>query len=76
MRRYEYRCQTCGRHFKITSSDSEDEQAPECPNCQSQDIEFKLSSLFVPEERPNPAATLARTSVAIAGNCGSRGPFR
>jgi putative FmdB family regulatory protein len=70
MRTYEYRCRTCGRHFEITNSDSESEQTPECPYCQSRDIELNLSSLF---GRAKKTTTVARAETA--DNCGSPGPF-
>jgi putative FmdB family regulatory protein len=70
MHTYQYRCRTCGRHFEITSSDSESEQVPECPYCQSKDIELNLSSLFGRAKKTTPVAEMAP-----AGNCGSPGPF-
>jgi putative FmdB family regulatory protein len=70
MRTYQYRCRTCGRHFETDSSDSDNEQGPECPYCQSKDIELKLSSLFGLVKKTVPV-----TTTAPAGNCGSPGPF-
>ncbi len=70
MRTYQYRCRTCGRHFEITNSDSDSEQGPECPYCQSKDIELKLSSLFSWAKKAPPPA-----KAAPSGNCGSPGPF-
>ena len=70
MHAYQYRCRTCGRHFEITNSDSDNEQDPECPYCQSEDIELNLSSLF-----GRAIKTTLAASAAPAGNCGSPGPF-
>ncbi len=70
MRTYQYRCRTCGRHFEITNSGSDSEQSLECPYCQSQDIELKLSSLFGLVKKTIPLA-----KAAPASNCGSPGPF-
>ena len=70
MNTYEYRCRTCGRHFKINPSNSESDQVPECPYCQSRDAELKLSSLSAPEEKIPTTA-----SPETASYCGSPGPF-
>jgi putative FmdB family regulatory protein len=71
MHTYKYRCRTCGRHFEITNSDSDSEQDPECPYCQSKDVELNLSSLFGRVIK----ITLTHKAAAPAGNCGSPGPF-
>jgi hypothetical protein len=55
----------------MTISDSECEQVPECPYCQGQDIELRLSALFAPKEKLATAA-----SQPSASNCGSPGTFR
>ena len=70
MHTYQYRCRTCGRHFEITPSNSDNEQNSECPYCQSKDIELDLSSLF---GRATKTTVTAETEPA--GNCGSPGPF-
>jgi len=70
MHTYQYRCRTCGRHFEVNSSNSESEQGPECPYCQSTDCELNLSSLFAPEKKFDKPPKLA-----TASNCGSPGPF-
>jgi putative FmdB family regulatory protein len=67
----QYRCRTCGRHFEIISSNSENEKVPECPYCQSQDIEFTHYSVLTSVEKLDAAASLASAS-----NCGSPGLFR
>jgi len=70
MQTYKYRCRTCGRHFEINSADPDNEQDPECPYCQSEDIELNLSSFF-----GRAIKTTLDTNAVPAGNCGSPGPF-
>jgi len=74
MPNYQFRCRSCGRHFELTTSNSDDDKGPECPYCQSQDVELKLSSLFVTRERPVQVVATTKES-STASNCGSPGPF-
>ena len=40
---YEYHCHTCGANFEKMVRFSEQEQAPECPQCKSRDTRKRIS---------------------------------
>ncbi len=40
---YEYHCNTCGENFEKMVRFSEQEQAPECPECHSRDTRKRIS---------------------------------
>jgi putative FmdB family regulatory protein len=41
---YEYRCLTCGKGFEMLRRMKDADEALECPNCQSAEVERLLST--------------------------------
>lgn len=68
---FEYRCRSCASQFEALVTRS---RAPECPDCNSQDL-ARLLSVFAVGSQGRAAATPERVPVAPCGACGDpRGP--
>jgi putative FmdB family regulatory protein len=68
---YEYACRSCKTEFEalVRSSD-----APACPECQSHDLQRKLST-FAAHTNGSAASASAMPAVGACGACGDpRGP--
>lgn len=65
---YEYRCKTCGGNFEKMMRWSESDRLPECPHCQGQDTQKKVSAF----------ASVSGGSLksSSSSSCGSSGGFR
>lgn len=60
---YEYSCKDCGSEFETLVRAS---STPDCPNCQSIDLEKKLSVFATPA----PASSAAPLAAGPCGSCG------
>jgi putative FmdB family regulatory protein len=60
---YEYSCKDCGHEFETLVRVS---STPDCPSCQSTDLEKKLSVFATPA----PSASTAPLGAGPCGSCG------
>ena len=68
---FEYRCRSCASQFEALVTQS---RAPECPDCNSQDLARLLSVFAVGSQGPA-TAPRERGPVGACGACGDpRGP--
>lgn len=71
---YEYLCQSCDNEFEELILGSEQ---PQCPRCESSDLEKKMSNFAVGEQGPHPGAAATAALSPFSGGgpeaCGSCG---
>jgi putative FmdB family regulatory protein len=66
---YEYQCSDCGNKFeKLMGFSDPNIQSPECPGCQSENTQKRLSTIA--------AYNSSSAGQASAPSCGSSGGFR
>lgn len=64
---YDFRCETCGHEFEMTSSIAEREEKAVCPECGSHHVQTVIKTFLIGTLHKGDASRLRQRSGALLG---------